>query len=103
MRHLNSGLLMLAVSTAAMASLVAASEAEASSHHVKKHHQRTSHHYRYRTNVGLNDPWTMRAPPVAQQDGNVCPGNARSFDCKIWPPPFDQDPDRKISGSDGGG
>jgi hypothetical protein len=26
---------------------------------------------------------------------------ARSFDCKIWPPPFDEDPDRKVSGSDG--
>ena len=39
------------------------------------------------------------SPPA--QPGSVCPGIARSFDCKIWPPPIDEDPDRKISGSDG--
>jgi hypothetical protein len=33
--------------------------------------------------------------------GGVCPGMGRSFDCRIWPPPFDEDPDRKVSGSDG--
>ena len=102
MRHLKSRLLMLAVSASAVASVVAVNEAEASGRHIKKHHQRISHHYR--TNVGFSDPWTKRAPPVAQrQGGDVCPGAGRSFDCKVWPPPFDQDPDRKISGSDGGG
>jgi hypothetical protein len=25
----------------------------------------------------------------------VCPGSARSFDCKIWPPPAYDDPDRR--------
>jgi hypothetical protein len=27
----------------------------------------------------------------------VCPGLGRSFDCKIWPPPYADDPDRKTS------
>jgi len=30
-----------------------------------------------------------------------CPGMGRSLDCKVWPPPFDEDHDRKIG--DGGG
>jgi hypothetical protein len=102
MRHLKGRLVMLVVGATTVASVVAASEAEASGRHIKKHHQRISRHYR--TNVGFNDPWATTAPPVArQQGGDVCPGSGRSFDCKVWPPPFDQDPDRKISGSDGGG
>jgi hypothetical protein len=32
-----------------------------------------------------------------RQSGDVCPGIGRSFDCKIWPPPFEDDPDRKTS------
>jgi hypothetical protein len=102
MRHLKSGLLMLAACATAMTSVVAASEAEASSRHVKKHHQRMSHHYR--TSYGFNDVGTAGAfAPVARPSGDVCPGSGRSFECKVWPPPFDQDPDRKTSGSDGGG
>lgn len=31
------------------------------------------------------------------QSGEICPGIGRSFDCKIWPPPFEDDPDRKTS------
>jgi len=38
----------------------------------------------------------------SSRPGEVCPGIARSFDCKIWPPPIYEDPDRKMSGSDGG-
>ena len=30
----------------------------------------------------------------------VCPGGARSFDCKVWPPPAYDDPDRRAG--DGG-
>jgi hypothetical protein len=41
--------------------------------------------------------------PVARPPGPVCPGVGRSFDCKVWPPPFDEDPDRKTSGTDAGG
>jgi hypothetical protein len=31
------------------------------------------------------------------QPGPICPGIGRSFECKIWPPPFEDDPDRKVS------
>jgi hypothetical protein len=34
--------------------------------------------------------------------GNVCPEIGRAFDCKIWPPPIDQDPDRKTGSGDSG-
>ena len=103
MRHLKSGLVMLAVGATAIASVIAASEAEASSRHVKKHYQRTSHHYR--NSYGFNDvPGTGAIAPVAAPYArrSVCPGMGRSFDCSVWPPPFDEDPDRKVSGSDGG-
>jgi hypothetical protein len=82
----------------ATASIVpAVTESEASSLHVRKHHKRMSH--------GWDNSWGSGAVrPVARPPGgDVCPGSGRSFDCKVWPPPFDEDPDRKISGSDGGG
>ena len=44
--------------------------------------------------------WPVTRP--SSQAGEVCPGIARSFECKIWPPPMDDDPDRKQSGADGG-
>jgi hypothetical protein len=43
-----------------------------------------------------------RALPIAGPAGDVCPGIGRSFECKIWPPPLYDDPDRKNSGTDGG-
>jgi hypothetical protein len=104
MRHLKSGFLTLAVCATAVASVVAASEAGASGRHIKKHYQRTSHHH-YRTSYGFNDvPTTGGIAPVAAPYArrSVCPGMGRSFDCSVWPPPFDEDPDRKVSGSDGG-
>jgi hypothetical protein len=53
---------------------------------------------------GYSGPWYAgQALPVARSPGPVCPGIGRSFDCKVWPPPFDEDPDRKTSGSDAGG
>jgi hypothetical protein len=55
---------------------------------------------------GFGDPWSaVQAWPVTRpssQAGGVCPGNARSFECGTWPPPMYDDPDRKVSGSDGG-
>jgi hypothetical protein len=69
-----------------------------SSKHVKKHKKQRS--------TGFRDPWSAgQAWPAtrpASQSGWVCPGNARSFECGTWPPPMDDDPDRKVSGSDGG-
>jgi hypothetical protein len=102
MRNL-SRLLALAVCTTAMGSLIATSEAGTSSRHTKKHHARMSH--QYRTTYGFNDVGAAGpVAPVATPSGRrtVCPGMGRSFDCAIWPPPYDEDPDRKVSGSDGG-
>jgi hypothetical protein len=45
-----------------------------------------------------------QARPVtgpSSQAGGVCAGAARSFDCKQWPPPIDEDPDRKSGGAGG--
>ena len=51
-------------------------------------------------------PWPAGAAwPAAQPQRtpvDVCPGSGRSFECKVWPPPMDQDPDRKASGADAG-
>jgi hypothetical protein len=77
--------------------VVTAAEGEASSRHIKKHHQRMS--------PGWAESWAAREVRTTHGPygfaGSVCPGNARSFDCKIWPPPFEDDADRKSG--DGGG
>ena len=96
-------LLTLAIATAVAVPLVTATDVEASSRKLRTHHQRT--------NLGWNHSWrrssaAQQVRPVAPSwsgGDNVCPGLARSFDCKIWPPPFEDDPDRKHSGSDAGG
>jgi hypothetical protein len=86
----------LAIGAAALAAIPTAAPVEAGtnhSQHIKKH--MTRHH-------GLRPAaraWLGASPP--RQSGEVCPGIARSFECKIWPPPINEDPDRKISGSDG--
>jgi len=72
--------------------------AQAASHSSKKHKRYVQpspgwHGYSY-----AGQAW-----PVARPSGSVCPGVGRSFECKVWPPPFDEDPDRKTSGSDAGG
>jgi hypothetical protein len=56
--------------------------------HMKKHHWR--HHYRVAWPAGPAQPAVR-----SYDNGPVCPGVGRSFDCKIWPPPFADDPDRK--------
>ena len=93
---------MLSVCAVVLAPLVTATESDASGRHAGKTHHRMGHHQR--TGIGFNDFAGMRAAPAARPvTVDVCPGSGRSFDCKQWPPPFDQDPDRKASGADGGG
>lgn len=72
--------------------MVTPAKAETSSRH--KHKKRFSDH----PSAGQAWPVTRPSSPA----GDVCPGIARSFECKIWPPPMDDDPDRKHSSSDGG-
>jgi hypothetical protein len=89
------GLSTLAICVTALLLVPAVTPAEAAtgSGHVKKHRQ----HWR----SGLHSPRLVgevrpvMGPPV--QTGTVCPGIGRSFDCKIWPPPYEEDPDRKTS------
>jgi hypothetical protein len=64
---------------------------------------RTQHHRHWRHHAG--GPWygySYPAQPMTRsysQSGSswVCPGIGRSFDCKIWPPPYEDDPDRRTS------
>ena len=79
--------------------MVTPAKAETSSSKPMKKHKK-------QRSPGFRDPWSGgQAWPVARpssQRGDVCPGNARSFECGTWPPPMYDDPDRKVSGSDGG-
>jgi hypothetical protein len=104
MRPSATRLLTLAICATAVVviPMITASKSDASSRHIRQHHQR--HHFGL--NNGLHDSWASgEIRPVARPSlgGDVCPGNGRGIDCKIWPPPMYDDPDRKISGSDGGG
>ena len=90
---------LLTVATCAailVAPVVTATGGEESSRHIRHHHKRT--------NFRLNNAWASEEfRPVAQArngGGDACPGSARSFDCRIWPPLIDDDPDRRAG--DGG-
>jgi len=101
MRLYTIRLLTLTVSAMALIPLVTATEGEASSRHVRKH-QSISHQ---RMSPGFRRAWAageIRPVAPSYSRGSVCPGMGRSFDCAVWPPPFDEDPDRKTSGTDGG-
>jgi len=79
--------------------MVTPAEAEtSSSRHMKKHKIiLSSPGFSYPRSA--SQAWAFTGP--SNQAAPVCPGMGRSFDCKVWPPPVDKDPDRTIS--DGGG
>jgi hypothetical protein len=78
----------IAATAVVVVPLVMATESEA--RHITRHHARM-------------DLEEVRATvPSWSRGGDVCPGNARSIDCRIWPPPVGDDSDRK-SGDGGGG
>jgi hypothetical protein len=84
----------LAICTAALALAPTVTPAEAATQgHVKKHakHWRAQH---YRPRFAGEAGPIMGAPI---QPGPICPQVGHSFDCKIWPPPFEDDPDRKVT------
>ena len=79
----------------ALVPMVTPAKAESSSSkHLKKHKRQMRLGFDHRWSAGQPRPVT--SPP--RQAGAVCPGMGRSFDCRVWPPPFDEDPDRKILG-----
>ena len=47
----------------------------------------------------VSEPWyaghgQVFVPPYGQA-GPTCPGNARGIDCRVFPPPIEDDPDRR--------
>jgi hypothetical protein len=96
-------LLTLAMYATALALVPMGTPAKAEtsgSKHLKKHKRQNSHKRQRSLGFGhprsAGQPWPVTRP--ASQTGAVCPGIGRSFDCRVWPPPFDDDPDRKVSG-----
>jgi hypothetical protein len=67
--------------------------------HVKKHARA------FAWSPGSGDPRSAgQVAPAARPSGRAgagCPGLARSFDCATWPPPIEEDADRRSG--DGGG
>jgi hypothetical protein len=86
-------LLTLAICTVVVAPTVTPAKARMhNSRHIKQHRIRP---------LGFGEQPRPTRPLT--QSGEVCPGNARGFECKIWPPPIYDDPDRRNTSSDGGG
>jgi hypothetical protein len=91
------GLLTLATYAASLSAIAMITPAKAttsSGKHLKHKKHRGS---------GFSDPgFVGQARPAPRPSSQaVCPGNARGIDCRVWPPPIEDDPDRKISGSAG--
>jgi hypothetical protein len=81
-------------------SMITPAQAETSSKHIKQQHRKN-----IQRSPGVSDTWSAgqaRAfvPPYSQA-GPICPGIARGIDCRVWPPPIDEDPDRKRGASGG--
>jgi hypothetical protein len=96
-----TGLLTLAMYATALVVVPMVTPAKAetsSSKHIKKHRKKIQR------SPGFSDPWSAgQAWPVprpSSQAGGGCRGIARSFECGSWPPPMEDDPDRRLSGPD---
>ena len=84
---------VLVIGAAALVAMPAIAPAQAkSSRHT--HHARHWRHHDGQVWYGYPAQPMVRS---TYQSGWVCPGIGRSFDCKVWPPPFEDDPDRKTS------
>ena len=75
---------------AALAVIPAITPAEAGGKHRHSYKHRHGHHH-----YDAAWPVAPAQPVVRSYGGDVCPALGRSFDCKIWPPPYADDPDRK--------
>jgi hypothetical protein len=83
-------LAMCATAVAVVPMVTPAKAATSHGKHIKKHERA------FAMSPGFGDPWS-----AGRADGR-CPGNARGIDCATFPPPFDEDSDRR-SGDGGGG
>ena len=82
----------LTICATALMAIPTVTPAEAGGKHM--HASKHARHWRQRDGVA----WPAApAPATRSYSGDVCPGIGRSFDCKIWPPPYADDPDRKTS------
>jgi hypothetical protein len=93
-------ILTLATFAAAQAVVPVITPAEAA--HSGKVFKKRIAHRSPRSSYGWSAGQAWPAARSYSPAGPACPGLARSFDCKVWPPPIDEDPDRRVSGSDGG-
>jgi hypothetical protein len=100
--------LTLAICTTALAVVPVTTPAEAAtgSKHINKRHAQTRHVQRSFGNLvqrrRAQESFGFSDPRPAGRAVPSCPGNGRSFECSTWPPPIDEDPDRKTGGTDGG-
>jgi hypothetical protein len=70
-------------------------------HHVRGHGYWPAHGTRTLRGAYNRLPAPILYHAATDHTLGVCPGIARGVDCKIWPPPVYDDPDR--TGTDGGG
>lgn len=86
---------MLTIGAAALVVFpsVTAAQAETGKNQMHKHQRQWRHHDSAAWSVGPRRP-VVGSYSVSEP---VCPAIGKSFDCKIWPPPFADDPDRKTS------
>jgi hypothetical protein len=101
MRRSAMRLLILTIGATAVVPVVTAIDIEASNRHVRKLHQRTSLGWNNSLRRSRATQEIRPASPSSSQGGDVCPGNARAIDCRIWPPPVVDDPDRRNGSGDG--
>jgi hypothetical protein len=96
MRRLALAALVIGATALVAMPAIAPAEAKTASQHVHHKHM-NKHASHWRPHYGGAWYRYPAAPMVRSYSGDVCPGIGRSFDCKVWPPPFEDDPDRKTS------
>jgi hypothetical protein len=96
MRGLTLSALVIGATALVASPAIALAHAKTPGQHV--HHKHMNKHARHwRPHYGRVWYGYPSAPMVGSYSGDVCPGIGRSFECKIWPPPFEDDPDRKTT------
>ena len=89
-------LLTLALYASALVAVPMVTPATAATHSGRHMKHKKTIHMHSGGSWSAGRPWPVTRPYYGT--GEVCPGMGRSFDCKIWPPPFDEDPDRRVPG-----